>query len=79
MYLGHVLSKCGGNIENINHRKNKSIRTEKLILKLFQPMGPYTFEGALIYSQSLITTSILYATETMYNVSEKKQIRALEI
>ena len=63
-------------MEYINHKKNKAIGTEKNILKLIQNMGPYTFEGALIYIQSLIRTSILYAAETLYNVSEN-ELRAL--
>ena len=64
-------------MENITHKSNRAIGTEKLILKLIQNMGPYTFEGALIYIQSLIRTSTLYASETMYNVSENEW-RALE-
>ena len=70
MYLGHVISKKGRNKKNILHKGNKAIGTEKLILKLIQNMGPYTFEGALIYIQTLIRNSILYASETMYNVLE---------
>ena len=77
MYLGHVVSKKGGNIQNILHKRNKAIGTERLIMKLIQNMGPYTFEGALIYIQTLIRNSILYASETMYNVIEKEW-RALE-
>ena len=34
LYLGHVLSKQGGIMENINHKKNKAIGTEKNILRL---------------------------------------------
>ena len=40
-------------------------------------MGPYTFEGALIYIQTLIRNGILYASETMYNVLET-ECKALE-
>ena len=52
------------------HNKNKAIGTERLILKLVQNLGPFKFEGAVIYIQTLIRNSILYAAETMYNVSE---------
>ena len=48
LYPGHVLSKQGGNMENINHKKNKAIGTEKNILRLIQNMGPYTFEGDVL-------------------------------
>ena len=70
MYLGHVISQKGCNIQNILHKKNKAKGTERLILKLVQNLGPFTFEGAVIYIQTLIRNSILYAAETMYNVSE---------
>ena len=68
IYLGHMISKKGGNTKNILHKGYKAIGTEKLILKLIQNMGPYTFEGALICIQTLIRNSILYASETIYNV-----------
>ena len=77
MYLGYMLSKRGDNMENINHKRNKCIGTEKQILKLIKPLGPYTFECALIYLQSLIRNSILYASETLYKINET-QYRALE-
>ena len=76
-YLGHVLSSKGGNMENIVSKSNKAIGTEKLILRLIKNLGPYTYKGALIYIQSLIRTSILYAAETMYSVNEN-EMRAIE-
>ena len=77
MYLGHVLSKNGGNLENIIDKRNKSFGTQKQILKMVEGLGPFRFEGALIYIHTLIRTSILYAAETMYNVTES-ELRALE-
>ena len=77
VYLGHVLSKTGGNLENIIDKRNKSIGTQKQIKKMIDGLGPFRFEGALIYIHTLIRTSILYAAETMYNVTEK-ELRALE-
>ena len=44
---------------------------------MIESLGPYRFEGALIYIHTLIRTSILYAAETMYNVTEQ-ELRALE-
>ena len=77
VYLGHVLSKNGGNLENIYDKSNKYIGTQKQIKKMIEGLGPFRFEGALIYIHTLIRTSILYAAETMYNVTEQ-ELRALE-
>ena len=77
MHLGHMLSQKGDNMPNIINMRNKSIGTQKKILKLIEPMGPYRFEGAIIYIQSLLRNSILYAAETMCNVKES-EFRALE-
>ena len=76
MYLGHVLSKNGGK-ENILDKRNKSFGRQKQILKMVKGLGPFRFEGALTYIHTLISTSILYAAETMYNVRET-ELRALE-
>ena len=46
-------------------------------MKLIEPLGPYRFESAWIYIQSLIRNSILYASEAMNNIKEK-EYRALE-
>ena len=78
MFLGYMLSNHGDNMKNIIHKKNKSIGTQKQILKLIKPLGPYTFEGALIYIKSLIRNSILYAAETMIYVKES-EYKALEL
>jgi hypothetical protein len=78
MYLGYMLSNKGSNMENITHKRNKVIGTQKQILKLIEPLGPYTFESAFIYIQSLIRNSILYGAEAMYIVKET-DYRALEM
>ena len=77
MYLGYMLSKKGDNMQNIIHKRNKCIGTQRQILKLVEPLGPYRFESAWIYIQSLIRNSILYASEAMTNVKEK-EYRAFE-
>ena len=71
MYLGFVLCKIGDIMQNIIHERSKCIGTEKKILRLVKPLGPYTFDCGLIYIQSLIINSILYPSETMYYVTEK--------
>ena len=77
MYLGFVVSQTGGNMDNILHKRNKALGTQKQIAQMVQYLGPYTFEGGIIYTESLIRSSILYAAETMYNVTEK-EYRTLE-
>jgi hypothetical protein len=77
IYLGFMLSKKGQNIENITHKGNRSKGVQKQIIKMIEHLGPYTFECALIYIQSLIRNSILYAAEAMYNIKET-DYRALE-
>ena len=77
IYLGHVISKDGSNMPNITHKINKSIGTQKKIVKLVEPLALYTFECAVIYIESLLRSSILYASETMVNIKES-EYRALE-
>ena len=77
MYLGHVLSKDGSNMPNILHKRNKTISTQKQIINLVKPLALYTFESAVIYLESLLRSSILYASETMTNVKES-EYRAIE-
>ena len=78
MYLGFMLSQKGLNIENIIHKQNRTIGTQKQIIKLIEPLGPYTFESAVIYIKALIRNSILYAAEAMFKVKES-DYRALEM
>ena len=63
-------SKKGDNLENIFLNRNKSIGTQKQILKLIEPLGQYSLECAIIYLKSLIRNSILYAAEAMYSIKE---------
>ena len=77
LYLGHVMSQDGSNLPNIIHKKNKSIGTQKQIVKLVEPLALYTFESAVVYIEALLRSSILYASETMVNVKES-EYRTLE-
>ena len=77
LYLGHVISKNGSNMPNITHKTNKSIGTQKQIVKLVEPLSIYTFESAVIYIESLLRSRILYSSETMVNIKET-EYRALE-
>ena len=77
VYLGHVMSNDGSNLPNIINKKNKSIGTQKQIVKLVEQLALYTFESAVIYIEALLRSSILYASETMINVKES-EYRALQ-
>ena len=77
MYLGFMLSKNGDTMKNIIHKQNKTIDTKKQVLKLIEPLGPYTFEGTFIYLHSLLRSTLLYAVEAMNNVKEA-EYRSLE-
>ena len=70
LYLGYMLSQKGSNLPNIGHKNQKSIGTQNQIPKLIEPLGPYRYESAFIYLQSLLRSSILYGSETMNNVKE---------
>ena len=77
LYLGYMLSPRGSNLPNIRHKNQKSIGTQNQIPKLIEPLGPYRYESAFIYLQSLLRSSILYGSETMNNLKEV-QWRELE-
>ena len=61
-YLGFVISASASNVENVIITTNKS-------------MG--TIQNGLNYFNSLIRSSILFAGETNYNLTERK-LRMLE-
>ena len=77
-YLGLMLSQKGSNIENIIHKQNRSIGTQKQIMKLIAPLGQYTFESAIIYIKALLRNSTLFAAEALYKVKESEYM-ALEM
>ena len=51
MSLGFILSQKGDNMKNSTHKRNKCFGTQKQIIHLIKPLGPYTFECALIYER----------------------------
>ena len=62
---------------NISEKKNKSSSTRRNSMTMIQGLGTYTIENGLIYLNSLIRASILYASETCYNLTEK-DFRSIE-
>ena len=78
-YLGFMLSSKGDNMKNINEMKNKSVW---IINKIFNRLNSlnlkkYFFESAIIFLNVMLRSSILYASETYYNLKET-ELRALE-
>jgi hypothetical protein len=69
-YLGFVLSEDGSNKKYIEAKQKRAIGIIKDIEYQIRNLGKYTFEGGIIYINSLLRSSILFAAETMYNITE---------
>ena len=76
-YLGVEISSDGRYMKTILRKRNKNIGKKKQIKSLIKPLGMFTFECAVIFLNSLVRSSVLYATEAMYNITEK-EMRQLE-
>ena len=79
-YLGYILSEDGSNMKNIISKQKRSFGIIIDIQYLIRGLGKYTLEGGMIYLNSLLRSSILYAAETMYNVKENAilQLKRIE-
>ena len=69
-YLGFLISEDGSNIKNIIAKEKRAHGIKKQIQFLMKNLGKYTFESSMIYLNSLLRSSILFAAEAMYNVKE---------
>ena len=71
-YLGFIISAKGDNNANISAMKKKSIGIIKTILHKLEAMKlkNYYFECAMVYFNVILRGSILYASETYYNLTE---------
>ena len=78
-YLGFVLSCSGNNMTNINAMKTKSIGVIRSILNKLNSLNlqKYYFECALIFMNAILRSTILYASETYYNLKET-EVRQIE-
>ena len=78
-YLGFVISNSGDNMANILEVKKKSIGvTKKISEKLNElKLKKYYFECGIILMNVILRGSILYASETYYNMKEK-ELRIIE-
>ena len=78
-YLGFIISSTGDNMANIRTIRNKSIGTRRTIFSKLNSMNlmKYYFECGVIFLNTMLRTSILYASETYYNLKEL-EIRQIE-
>ena len=78
-YLGYILSNKGDNMKNISEIKTKSIWIINKIFNKLKSMNlrKYYFECGIIFLNIILRSSILYASETYYNLKES-EIRILE-
>ena len=78
-YLGFVISGSGNNMSNINAVTRKTIGVVRKILNKLDSLNlrSYYFECAIIFMHAMLRPSILYASETYYNLTES-QMRQIE-
>ena len=71
-YLGFMISAKGDNMVNINAMKRKSIGIIRTLIQKLEDMKlkNYYFECAMIFFNVRLRGSILYASETYYNLTE---------
>ena len=76
-HLGFVISEDASNVPNISEKKKKSIGIIRGIMNTIKGLGTYTIKNGVIYLNSLLRGSILYAAETYYNLSVKEILEVL--
>ena len=78
-YLGFIISCVGDNMANIKAIKDKSIGVIRTIMHKLEALNleRYYFECAMIFMNVMLRGSILYASETYYNLTEN-QLRSIE-
>ena len=74
-YLGFIISNNGNNMKNINGKKNKSIGIIKKIFNKLDILNlrKYFYSCGIIFLNVMLRSSILYASETYYNVKKHNQ------
>ena len=79
-YLGYIISDDGSNMKNILAKEKRAHGVKREIQYLIQGLGKFTFESSMIYINSLLRSTTLFAAETMYNISEKdyRQIERID-
>ena len=71
-YLGFIISNSGNNMANIRGIRNKSIGTTRKIFPKLNGLHlqKYYFEFGMIFLNVMLRSSILYTSETYYNLKE---------
>ena len=75
-YLGDIISTDGSNQKNVMSRKDKSVGINKQILTMMNDwcFGPFHFEVAVIFRESMLLSSILTNCEAWYRVKEQEVV-----
>ena len=78
-YLGFVISDKGDNMANIRQLRKKSIGVVRKIINRLNSLHllNYFFESSIILMNSMLRGTILYASDTYYNLKEN-EIRQIE-
>ena len=78
-YLGFMLSSTGNNMANITCMKKKSKGIIRRIFNRLKSMNlrKYYFECSIVFMKTMLRSSILFASETYYDLKES-EIRQLE-
>ena len=78
-YLGFVISNSDNNMANINNFRKKSFGTIRTILDKLKALNlrKYYFECGILFLNLMLRSSILYGSESYYNLKEN-ELRALE-
>ena len=71
-YVGVIISQNVSNMPDIMNKRNRAFGTQKMIMNLVKGLGKYTFECGMIYLCSLLRSSLLYGTEVMSHITEKR-------
>ena len=76
-YLGFIVSSFGDNRANILVIRNKSIGTIRKIFTKLNSLNlrKYYFECGLIFMNVMLRSSIVYSSETYYNLKENEELR----
>ena len=78
-YLGFIISNSDDNMANIRNIRNRSYGAVRTIFQKLNSLNlrKYYFECGMIFLKVMLRSSILYGSETYYNLKEG-EIRALE-
>ena len=78
-YLGFTISNKDNNMANIRNIRNKSYGKIRTIFSKLNSLNlrKYYFESGIIFLNAILRSSILYGSETYYNLKEG-ELRALE-